>query len=167
MSPALKRAEQMYLLECFSTFLHAQDYDLIYLSRTYTEKYDAADAIVAYDISEEYFHQIGDNNFSPLLAFDCRIGDPLFFEIYSDYAQMAAGARTFFSGEPYCFLSLDTSNAGKKSYAADMFPEVHYVNSPSELGTVFRPEPARDGSHAVRAAGVHRKCLLPAIFLCP
>ena len=41
--------------------------------------------------------------------------------------------RTFFSGEPYCFLSLDTSNAGKKSYAADMFPEVHYVNSPSEL----------------------------------
>ena len=44
--PALKRAEQMYLLECFSTFLHAQDYDLIYLSRTYTEKYDAADAIV-------------------------------------------------------------------------------------------------------------------------
>ena len=32
--PALKRAEQMYLLECFSAFLHAQDYDLIYLSRT-------------------------------------------------------------------------------------------------------------------------------------
>lgn len=78
--PALKRAEQMYLLECFSTFLHAQDYDLIYLSRTYTEKYDAADAIVAYDISEEYFHQIGDNNFSPLLALDCRIGDPLFLK---------------------------------------------------------------------------------------
>mgnify|MGYP004694217831 CR=1 FL=1 len=71
--PALKRAEQMYLLECFSTFLHAQDYDLIYLSRTYMEKYDAADAIVAYDISEEYFHQIGDNNFSPLLALDCRM----------------------------------------------------------------------------------------------
>ena len=88
---------------------------------------------MAYDISEEYFHQIGDNNFSPLLALDCRIGDPLFFEIYSDYAQMATGAHTFFSGEPYCFLSLDTSNAGKKSYAADMFPEVHYVNSPSEL----------------------------------
>ena len=131
--PALKRAEQMYLLECFSTFLHAQDYDLLYLSRTYTEKYDAADAIVAYDISEEYFHQIGDNNFSPLLALDCRIGDPLFFEIYSDYAQMATGAHTFFSGEPYCFLSLDTSNAGKKSFAADMFPEVHSVNSPSEL----------------------------------
>lgn len=76
--PALKRAEQMYLLECFSTFLHAQDYDLIYLSRTYTEKYDAADAIVAYDISEEYFHQIGDNNFSPLLALDCGIAIPCF-----------------------------------------------------------------------------------------
>ena len=85
------------------------------ISAAHTRKNtDAADAIVAYDISEEYFHQIGDNNFSPLLALDCQIGDPLFFEIYSDYAQMAAGARTFFSGEPYCFLSLDTSNAGKK-----------------------------------------------------
>lgn len=78
--PALKRAEQMYLLECFSTFLHAQDYDLIYLSRTYTEKYDAADAIVAYDISEEYFHQIGDNNFSPLLALDCGSVIPCFLK---------------------------------------------------------------------------------------
>ena len=64
------------------------------------KKYDAADAIVAYDISEEYFHQIGDNNFSPLLALDCRIGDPLFFEIYSDYAQMATGAHTFFPASP-------------------------------------------------------------------
>lgn len=42
-------------------------------------------------------------------------------------------AHVSFPAEPYCFLSLDTSNAGKKSYAADMFPEVHYVNSPSEL----------------------------------
>lgn len=163
--PALKRAEQMYLLECFSTFLHAQDYDLIYLSRTYTEKYDAADAIVAYDISEEYFHQIGDNNFSPLLALDCRIGDPLFFEIYSDYAQMATGAHTFFSGEPYCFLSRHVKRR------EEILRRRHVSGStlcklPFGTGTVFRPEPARDGSHAVRAAGVHRKCLLPAIFLC-
>ena len=123
----------MYLLECFSTFLHAQDYDLIYLSRTYTEKYDAADAIVAYDISEEYFHQIGDNNFSPLLALDCRIGDPLFFEIYSDYAPDGQPERARSFPASLLFLSLYTSTPGRKSYAADMFPEVHYVTPPSEL----------------------------------
>lgn len=161
--PALKRAEQMYLLECFSTFLHAQDYDLIYLSRTYTEKYDAADAIVAYDISEEYFHQIGDNNFSPLLALDCRIGDPC-FEIYSDYAQMAT-ERTRSFRRALLFLSRHVKRR------EEILRRRHVSGStlcklPFGTGTVFRPEPARDGSHAVRAAGVHRKCLLPAIFLC-
>ena len=62
---ALKRAEQMYLIDFLSSFLHEKDYDLIYLSNTYTEKYDSADAIIGYDISSEYFHQIGDCNFSP------------------------------------------------------------------------------------------------------
>lgn len=130
---ALKRAEQMHLIDCLSAYLHENNYDLIYLCKGYTEKYDAADAIIAYDISEEYFHQIGDCNFSPLLALDCRIGDPLFFEIYSDYGHMAKIASDYFSGKPYEFVALDTTNAKKKAYAAESFSNVHYVNSPDQL----------------------------------
>lgn len=164
--PALKRAEQMYLLECFSTFLHAQDYDLIYLSRTYTEKYDAADAIVAYDISEEYFHQIGDNNFSPLLALDCRIGDPCFLKSIPITHRWRRSAHVLFRRALLFSLSRHVKRR------EEILRRRHVSGStlcklPFGTGTVFRPEPARDGSHAVRAAGVHRKCLLPAIFLCP
>lgn len=146
---------------------HAQDYDLIYLSRTYTEKYDAADAIVAYDISEEYFHQIGDNNFSPLLALDCRIGDPLFFEIYSDYAQMAAGAHTFFSGDALLFsLSLTRQTPGRNLTPQTCFREVHYVNSPSELAPFSGRNLLVTDHTLYELLASTGKCLLPAIFLC-
>ena len=81
----LKNAEQLHFIHFLSKFLHERNYDLIYLSDTYKDKFDHADAILCYDISSEYFRQIGDNNFAPLIALDCMINDPLFFQINSDY----------------------------------------------------------------------------------
>ena len=137
----------------FSAFLHAQDYDLIYLSRTYTEKYDAADAIVAYDISEEYFHQIGDNNFSPLLALDCRIGDPLFLKSIPIMHRWQPERTRSFPASPIVF-SLSHVKRREEILRRRHVSEVHYVNSLRNWHR-FPAEPARDGSHAVRAARVH------------
>lgn len=133
----LKRAEQMYLIDTLSNYLHKQNYDLIYLTKSYTEKYDNADAIIGYDISSEYFHQIGDRNFSPLLALDCMIGDPLFFEINSDYEQIAHEAEKFFGGLPYTFVMLNTPNAEKQAYINSIFPTVCSINNISELSVLF------------------------------
>lgn len=130
---ALKRAEQMYLIDFLSSFLHEKNYDLIYLSNTYTEKYDNADAIIGYDISSEYFHQIGDCNFSPLLALDCLVNDSLFFEVCSDYERMAKTADEFFCGEPFTFVTLSSPNVQKNAYASDIFTDLRYVENPAEL----------------------------------
>ena len=129
----LKRAEQMYLIDSLSTFLHQKGYDLIYLTDSHTEKYDNADAIIGYDISSEYFHQIGDRNFSPFLALDCMINDPLFYEVNSNYEQISLKADAFFQHQAYTLLMLDTPNGEKKSYIRRYFPDVCYIQNIVEL----------------------------------
>lgn len=129
----LKRAEQMCLIDSLSTFLHQKGYDLIYLTDAHTEKYDKADAIIGYDISCEYFHRIGDRNFSPFLALDCMINDPLFYEVNSDYGQISRNADVFFDNQAYTLVLLDTPNKERKAYISRFFSEVHYIKNISEL----------------------------------
>lgn len=124
----LNKSEQMYFIHFLSSFLHEKNYDLIYLSDNYTEQFDHADAIIGYDISVEYFRRIGDVNFSPLLAVDCFIEDPLFFQINSDYRRIADEASLFFQGEPYILYVLKTANVQKQQYLTEIFPRIQYVD---------------------------------------
>lgn len=132
----LKNAEQLHFINFFSSFLHEKNYDLIYLSNTYTEKFDHADAILCYDISSEYFHQIGDNNFAPLLALDCMINDPLFFQINSDYKKIAHEADTYFKQENYTLLLLDTPNQERKEYLEPLFAHILYVKDVADIASL-------------------------------
>ncbi len=130
----LKNAEQHYFINFFSSFLHEKNFGLIYLSESFTEKYDHADAIVGYDISADHFRRIGDSNFVPLLALDCLIQDGwLFFQINSDYRKMKQAADEAFQGQPYTFLALDTPNREKKDYLASIFPSAAFVREFEEL----------------------------------
>ncbi len=129
----LKKAEQLQTIQFLSQFLHNKGYDLIVLSDHYIEKCDQADAIICYDISSEYFRQLGDNNFIPLAALDCIINDPLFFQITTDYQKLAQEARTCFQGRPYQFVALETTNQEKKSVLNDLFPNVQFIERYEEL----------------------------------
>ena len=129
----LKNAEQSYFLHFLVSYFHEKNYDLICLNESYTEKFDHADAIICYDISSELFHQIGDSNFIPLVAFDCMIHDPLFFQINSNYKCILEKADTFFSGKPYTLVLLDTKNQEKKDYLATLHSDIRYVNDFSEV----------------------------------
>lgn len=132
----LKNAEQLHFINFFSSFLHEKNYDLIYLSNTYTEKFDHADAILCYDISSEYFHQIGDNNFAPLLALDCMINDPLFFQINSDYEKISHQADAYFKREDYTLLLLDTQNLERKESLEPLFQHILYVKDFADIASL-------------------------------
>ncbi len=130
----LQMAEQMYVTRFLSSFLHGKNYGLTYLDDSYTERYDLADAIICYDVSSEYFYQIGDRNYVPLLAMDCRLSDNwLFFQVNSDYEKMAAAARDYFCGSDYTLLVLDTENCEKKELFSSVFPSVAYILDYPEL----------------------------------
>lgn len=130
----LKKAEQMYVVDFLSSFLYQKNYGLIYLSNSYTEQYDHADAIICYDMSSMHFRQLGDRNFVPLLALDCFISENwLFFQINSDFNRLAEAARQHFHGDDYTLLSLDTPNQEKKKIFSSAFPSVAYVSDFTDL----------------------------------
>lgn len=136
----LKLAEQMYLMNFLSSFFHDKNYGLNYLSRSFTERYDQADAIICCDTPSEYFREIGDRNFIPLLALDCMVhGNGLFFQINSDYARIAKEADAFFSGASYKLLSLAPANQERKALIEQAFPEVVYIDAPEQL-TAYRKD---------------------------
>lgn len=133
---ALKSTEQMYFLNFLSTFLHSKNYDLIYLSDSYTEKFDRADAIVCLDVSKDFFYQVGDCNFIPLLAMDCIINDPLFFQVNSDYDSIKMKARKFFKNQAFTFVSLDIENQNRKNHINKIFENVIFVSDISDLNQI-------------------------------
>lgn len=133
-SALLKQADQMYVLDFLAASLQEKNYGVIYLSESYSERYDQADAIICYDASSEYFHQVGDRNFVPLLALDCMLSpNEFFFQINSDYVRIAENARKTFSGDDYTLLLLDTPNLEKKQLLAVTFPSVSYITDLSDL----------------------------------
>ncbi len=139
-SSVLKQAEQMYLVDYLSSFLHEKNYGLTYLSSSFTERYEQADAIVCYDVPSPYFFEIGDRNFIPLLAFDCMLsGNGLFFQINSDYTRIADEADRFFNGSSYKLLALTPSNLERKALLEQTFPEVIYIDTPKQL-TLYEKE---------------------------
>jgi DNA-binding LacI/PurR family transcriptional regulator len=132
----LKNAEQLHLMNFLSSFLREKNYNLIYLSDAHTDKFDQADAILCYDLSSEYFHRIGDNNFAPLIALDCMINDPLFFQINNDYEQLAQQASAHFGSEDYALLLLDSPNQERKNYLESLFPQIIYVRDLSDIAAI-------------------------------
>ncbi len=130
----LKSAEQKYVIDFLSSFFHTKNYGIIYLDASYTERYDHADAIICYDTSSEYFYQIGDRNFVPLLALDCLLsGNRLFFQVNSDYSKIAETAQKYFCCSSYTLLTLDTPNQEKKELLSSVFPSVAYVSEYADL----------------------------------
>lgn len=129
----LKNAEQLHFIHFLSKFLHERNYDLIYLSENYTEKFDHADAIICYDISSDFFHKIGDCNFIPLIAIDCMIHDPLFFQINSDYRKIEKEANTLFQGQPFKLVLLESQNQERLAYLSSIFSDICYVHDYSDV----------------------------------
>lgn len=135
-SPAcsiLKKAEQMNMIQFLSQFLHKKNFSLIYLEHDYNEKCEQADAIICYDVSSACFRQLGDNNFIPLIALDCMIDDPLFFQINTDYKLLSEKALHFFHGEPYRYVLLQTANKEKADFLQNIFADVLFVDSLDDL----------------------------------
>lgn len=125
----LKAAGQMYFLNALAMMLRNFDYRLIHLCPQEPKQIDNADAILCYDTPKEEFHHIGDCNFIPLLAVDSRIGDPLFFQISTDFEKLQAKASAFFGGQSFALASLEIQNEAVKSSLEQTFSSVIYIKT--------------------------------------
>lgn len=122
------KAQQMIALETFLSFFRQKGYDLILVDADSSAQYDQVDALICYNVSSEHFHALGDQNFVPLLAFDCYINDSLFFQITTDYHRLQAEAANAFSGQDYTYLLLPPANQELSDEIAKTFSSVAFYS---------------------------------------
>ena len=111
----LSEAENMHTLKMLTHFFHKEHFDLLLLDPSTCERYDRADAIICYNISTTQFHALGDNNFVPLIALDCFVNDPLFFQINSS-SELYRKASEAFESEPFRYVFLQSPNKERMQY---------------------------------------------------
>jgi hypothetical protein len=120
-------------------FFGDKNYDVFLIPPARLENYGQADALICYDLDRPTFLALGDCNFTPLLALDCYINDPLFFQINTNLDRLKAAADNSFSGEKYQYVMLDTSNIEKKDFTKNTFDDVLFVSSPADLQGITSP----------------------------
>ena len=129
----LDDAEGMYVLKQLVHYFHKNQYEIILLDDQNLEKCDQADAIICYNTSADHFRKLGDNNFIPLLALDCMIHDPLFFQINSDPNRIKSTASTYFNGKSYTYVTLATQNEERVAFFNSAFENVEFISFYEDL----------------------------------
>ena len=129
----LKIADQMQVMKTVAEFMGEKNYDVFLIPPSRFENYGQADALICYDLDKKTFAALGDCNFAPLLALDCYINDPLFFQINTNLDRLKAAAQKTFKDEPYQYVILETNNTAKKDFTNNTFENVLYIEHPSDL----------------------------------
>lgn len=132
-SSPFQKAQHFSVITRLSGKLKDRGYDLMLLPENYTKNCDSADAIICYDLSADIFHMLGDNNFAPLIALDCMIGDPLFFEINTDICKLSETADNYFHGQPYTYITFRSQNSEKNRFLLEHFPNIVFMDGIDRL----------------------------------
>lgn len=124
-----KRCEQLSVIEALSAVLKEHGYHLLILNHEDQSKIDYADAIICYDDTAQYFSDIGDKNFIPLIGLDLLTDTPLqiFFQVCTDYPALKAAADTHFGTDNYAYFCLEPNNHAVRKLILDTFHDVRFA----------------------------------------
>lgn len=123
----LKRSEQLLLTEILSEVSIHYGYHLIIQDNKDITKLNYVDAILCFDATYDFFHSIGDKNLVPVIAVDCLIDIPWFFQICTDYNNLKKNADERFGFDNYNYVCLTPNNDILKSLISKTFHKVIFV----------------------------------------
>ncbi|MCM1537928.1 MAG: LacI family transcriptional regulator [bacterium] len=128
-----KRCEQLSMIEALSHVLKEHGYHLLVLDRDDRDKIDYADAIICYDDTADFFSEVGDKNFIPLIGLDLLTDTPLqiFFQVCTDYQALKDAADAHFGTDRYAYFCLEPNNHAVRELILRTFAQVHFVESGS------------------------------------
>ncbi len=96
------------------------------------DRLDNADAIVARDLPKEEFRALAECNFIPLIAGDCVVNDPIFYEVNLDYAALKTMADAALSTE-YVYVCTAPRDGQLRRTLSETFPDVYFVKDRADL----------------------------------
>ncbi len=109
------------------------------------DRLDNVDAIVAWNIPKTTFMALAECNFIPLIAGDCAVSDPIFYEVGLDYAALKAMADEALPAG-YTYVCSQPKDGKVAQELLAVFPDAQFVGSYAELkalrvDTAFVTEP--------------------------
>ncbi len=109
------------------------------------DRLNNVDAIVARDLQKDRFQSLAECNFIPLIAADCVVNDPIFYEVNPDYPALKAIADAALP-TGYTYVCTAPRDARLRQLLPDVFPNVCFVKSYTDLknlraDTVFVTDP--------------------------
>lgn len=130
----LMTAEYVNILKTLKDYFEPLKYAILFASAPYA-KLDYADAIVACNISLESFRQIGGLNFIPLVAVDCLVNDPVFFQITTDYQALKKQADEYFA-EGYVFVCILPEDDALRKEIENTFERTAFASDLNDLDKI-------------------------------
>ena len=96
------------------------------------ERLDNVDAIVAKDLTRDDFSALAECNFIPLIAGDCVVNDPIFYEVNPDYQALKAMADAALP-MGYRYVCSRPKDEKLRGLLTAVFPDVQFVKSCADL----------------------------------
>ncbi len=127
----LAESEILCFMHSMEAACREQGYRLFYSTAKDAEKL-AANACICIDMPDGEFRALSRANFIPVIAVDCLVNDPIFYQITVDYGKVRSAAEEHFgSGFTYCCI--EPQNAPLKEEIFRQFTCVRTVTSAKEL----------------------------------
>lgn len=109
------------------------------------DRLDNVDAIVAKNLPKDDFASLAECNFIPLIAGDCVVNDPIFYEVSLDYGALKSKADAALP-EGYTYVCCCPRDVRLRQQLLEIFPAVQFVKTYAELSvldikTAFVTEP--------------------------
>lgn len=96
------------------------------------DRLDNVDAIVARNLPKEDFTSLAECNFIPLIAGDCVVSDPIFYEVSLDYGALKDMADAALSA-PYTYVCSFPRDERLRRRLLEVFPDVRFVKTYADL----------------------------------
>ena len=131
---ALEKAASMDFLSDLFAVLKDDNASIVLLGYA-PERINTADALIACSLTREQFFALGECNFIPLIAVNCRIDDSLFFEVASDYSALKLRADAQF-GSGYRYVCIPPRDDALCHEIEAVFPDALFVRTFGDLDKV-------------------------------
>ncbi len=130
----LTEMEILHFMRDFNTLCEKQHIQLTYSLDKRAAKI-AATACICFDLPNDEFHSFAEENFIPVIAIESLVGDPVFYQITTDFERVFKAAEDYFK-EDFTLVYIEPNNKETKEKILSVFKEVIFLSSLTDIGKI-------------------------------
>lgn len=134
----LTETEILHFMRTFNSFCEEKHMQLNYSLDKRAAKI-AATACICFDMPNDEFHRLADENFIPVIAVDSLVNDPVFYQITTDFERVKAEAENYFKDD-FTFVYIEPNNVEIKEKILSLFKRTVFLSSLNDIRKVLKSD---------------------------